>query len=262
MADSFMGGGYRIELLKGTNWMPWKRRMTAILRDQNLEEYINPESKKPEPADKNSPTTEERKKIETWIQGDAKARTRIELAIGDSEMIHISGATTAGQMWKQLTQVKESKGRLGILATRRALYRAKAEEGCDMVEHISNMRRLQEELHMMESLVSDEDFVMLLITSLPESWDNYTSSFLGASGNQPTLSSHEFIANLIEEDKRRKGWNDNAGTAMQAGKKKGQAKKASGSGSTKECYNCHKKGHVKADCWNKGGGKEGEGPKG
>ncbi|KAJ2925473.1 hypothetical protein H1R20_g11620, partial [Candolleomyces eurysporus] len=165
-------------------------------------------------------------------------------------------------MWKQLTQVKESKGRLGILATRRALYRAKAEEGCDMVEHISNMRRLQEELHMMESLVSDEDFVMLLITSLPESWDNYTSSFLGASGNQPTLSSHEFIANLIEEDKRRKGWNDNAGTAMQAGKKKGQAKKASGSGSAKECYNCHKKGHVKADCWNKGGGKEGEGPKG
>ncbi|KAJ2913904.1 hypothetical protein MD484_g6523, partial [Candolleomyces efflorescens] len=169
-------------------------------------------------------------------------------------------------MWKQLCQVKESKGRLGILAARRGLYRMKAEEGCDMVEHISSMRRLQEELHMMESLVSDEDFVILLITSLPESWDNYTSSFLGASGNKPALSSHEFIANLIEEDKRRKGWNENAGTAMQAGKKKGQAKKGgasgSGSGSSKECFNCHKKGHVKADCWGPGGGKEGQGPKG
>ena len=24
-----------------------------------------------------------------------------------------------------------------------------------------------------------------------------------------------------------------------------------------ECHNCHKKGHIKADCWAKGGGKEG-----
>ena len=28
-----------------------------------------------------------------------------------------------------------------------------------------------------------------------------------------------------------------------------------------ECFNCKKKGHCKADCWAKGGGKEGEGPK-
>jgi hypothetical protein len=28
-----------------------------------------------------------------------------------------------------------------------------------------------------------------------------------------------------------------------------------------ECYNCHKKGHRKSDCWAKGGGKEGQGPR-
>ena len=65
--------------------------------------------------------------------------------------------------------VKESKGQLGVLATRRALYRAMAEEGFDMVEHVSKLRKLQEELHIMSNLVSDEDFVMILITSLPES---------------------------------------------------------------------------------------------
>ena len=30
----------------------------------------------------------------------------------------------------------------------------------------------------------------------------------------------------------------------------------------KECYNCKKKGHIVADCWAKGGGKEGQGLKG
>ena len=30
----------------------------------------------------------------------------------------------------------------------------------------------------------------------------------------------------------------------------------------KECYNCKKKGHISADCWVKGGGKEGQGLKG
>ena len=48
-----------------------------------------------------------------------------------------------------------------------------------MVEHISMLRGLQNDLHAMDNLVSDEDFVMILITSLPESWDNYTGSFFG-----------------------------------------------------------------------------------
>ena len=46
----------------------------------------------------------------------------------------------------------------------------------------------------MENKVTDEDFVMILITSLPESWDQYTSAYLGSSSNMPTLKSHELVA--------------------------------------------------------------------
>jgi gag-polypeptide of LTR copia-type len=87
-------------------------------------------------------------------------------------------------MWSQLSLVKESRGQLGVLATCWALYRATAEEGFDMINHISYLQKLQEELHLMDNKVTDEDFVMILITSLPESWDNYTSSYLGSSGNK------------------------------------------------------------------------------
>ena len=108
-------------------------------------------------------------------------------------------------MWSQLTIVKESKGWLGVLATCQALYRAMVEEGFNMGVHISNLWKLQEELHLMDNKVTDEDFIMILITSLPESCDNYMSSYLGSSRNKPMLSSHELVAILMEEDRHHKG---------------------------------------------------------
>jgi gag-polypeptide of LTR copia-type len=165
-------------------------------------------------------------------------------------------------MWSQLSLVKESKGRLGVLATHQALYRAMAEEGFDMINHISYLQKLQEELHLMDNKVTDEDFVMILITSLLESWDNYTS-YLGSSGNKPTLSSYKLIEILMEEDRRCKGHNsDPAGNSLQARQNKGKGTGKSTGDPNVECYNCHKRGHMSKDFWAKGGGKEGQGPKG
>ena len=160
------GGGYHYELLKVDNWMPWKRRMLTVFQDLGLEKFIMKEAKAPESVDSSKPTLEEIEVKKKWDKGDGKACTQIELLIRNAEMIHISGAITAAQMWDQLCMVKESKGQLGVLATRHTLYRAMAEEGFDMVEHISNLQKLQEELHIMNNLISDEDFLMILITSL------------------------------------------------------------------------------------------------
>ncbi|KAJ3509513.1 hypothetical protein NLJ89_g5184 [Agrocybe chaxingu] len=251
MSDDYTSGSYRMELLKATNWMPWKRRMLAVLVDLGLDSYIAEGAAPPGSADPKSPTNAEAAALKKWKAGDAKARCRIELAISDSEMVHVMGAETARQMWEQLTTVKESKGRLGVLATRRTLYRATAEEGFDMAEHIAKLRQLQEELHTMGSKILDEDFVMILITSLPESWDNYTSSYLGSSGNKPELKSQELVAILLEESRRRKE-REVGGMSLQA---KGKARP------NIECHNCHKMGHYAKDCWAKGGGREGKGPK-
>ena len=159
--------------------------MQAILRDLGIEEFIEEDSTPP--VAKTPPTEADIRLQKKWKTGDAKAQTQIKLAIGDAEMIHISGATMAREMWKQLKMVKESRGRLGILATHRALYRATADESFEMVDHISKLRKLQEELHIMGSPVPDEDFVMILITLLPEAWDNYISAYLGSSENKPEL---------------------------------------------------------------------------
>ena len=70
----------------------------------------------------------------------------------------------------------------------------------EMVDHISKLQKLQEELHIMGSPVPDEDFVMILIKLLPEAWDSYTLAYLGSSRNKLELQSHEIIAILLDED--------------------------------------------------------------
>ena len=94
--------------------------------------------------------------------------------------------------------MKESRGKLGILATRRALYHSIAEEGFDLVEHVSKLRKLQEELHLMGSLVSNEDFAMILVSSLPESWDLYMSAYLGSKTDGKSFTLYKLIAILLE----------------------------------------------------------------
>jgi len=139
MSEETSIGNYRMELLKAHNWMPWKRRMLAVLMDLGLDSYIEEGAKRPESNIPRKPTSEELEAQSKWDKGDRKARCRIELCISDAEMVHIMGAQTAREMWEQLCTVKESKGRLGVLATRRALFRAQAEEGFDMTEHIAKL---------------------------------------------------------------------------------------------------------------------------
>ncbi|CAA7267804.1 unnamed protein product [Cyclocybe aegerita] len=184
MSDDYTSRSYRMELLKATNWMPWKHHMLAVLVDLGLDGYIAEGAAPPGSADPKTPTNAE-----------------VAALKNDSEMVHVMGAETACQMWEQLTMVKESKSRLGVLATRRTLYWATVEEGFDMAEHIAKLCQLQEELHTMGSKISDEDFVMILITSLPKSWDNYTSPYLGSSGSKPELKSQELVAILLEESR-------------------------------------------------------------
>jgi len=130
-----------------------------------------------------------------------------------------------------------------------------------MVTHISTMRQLQEDLHLMGHRVEDTDFSTLLMASLPDSWDSFTSAYWGAQGaNSAHITSYELSAILIDEDRRRKPkMGGDAAFQSRSGYK--SSRQSGGRKATDlTCYNCDKKGHTKAECWSKGGGKEGQGP--
>ena len=111
----------------------------------------------------------------------------------------------------------------------------------------------------MDNKVSDENFIMILLTSLPESWDTYTLAYLGSSSNKLTLKSNKLIVILYGEDHQRKRCTTEAtGSSFQA---RSSAKNYNKLAKDKECYNCNKR-HMAKNCWAKGGGSSGTGPKG
>lgn len=248
---------FKIEPLWETNWMPWRMRIEALLEEKDLLGYVNGTNMIPTAIDD---STSEVAKVQKW-KGDKKAQVVLKLTISDSEMVHILGAKTAADMWKQLELVKQNRGRQGINALRHRFLHIQASDDTNIIFHIAELRKIQAELHLMGSIIADDDFSSTLVASLPESWDSFTAAYQGAHSNTATITSHELAAIIIEEYRRRNDKSGSTEVAMFMKGPKNRGKRPIGRGRDgRKCFNCQKEGHVKADCWAEGGGKAGQRP--
>ena len=143
--------------------------------------------------------------------------------------------------------------------------------GCtlwNICTHFDNLHNMHKELTALSKSIPDRDFAAIILGSLPKSYDTYLSaitatlSILGKEVDPDAL-----ILSIIDEydchsmknhQMKDKGKSDAAFFA--GGSSKG-GKCGKGGKSDVECFNCHKKGHKKADYWAKGGWKEQQGPR-
>jgi len=129
------------------------------------------------------------------------------------------------------------------------------------------MHTMREDLAVLGDDLNDEDFSAMLLGSLPQSYNSYLSAVtatLSVLGTKLTPDAlmlsiiNEFDRHTVKTCQSKDKGKDivfHAESGSRKPWKDGQELKKS-----IECFNCHKKGHVKADCWAKGGGKEGQGP--
>ena len=131
----------------------------------------------------------------------------------------------------------------------------------------------------MGSTISDSHYNMIIMSSLPELYRptlqtitavEHASTLLGTSSSR-AMKPDDLITFITEEaqhhvinDKRTKNMESTLATLS---KKQRTGKHHSNKGKEKTppgtiCENCKNTGHTKANCWLKGGGKEGQGPRG
>ena len=199
----------------------------------------------------------------------------------------IKSLDTAKGMWDMVKEDATTKSTLYLLDAEDQLASMKLVENDDpkahLVElkhHFQLMTQRRDNLIQMGSTIADSRYKTIIMSSLPESYQPTLQTITAAerankltSGRTSGMKPPDIIAFLIEEAQHRV-INEERGklaeialaahtkrTNRNRTKKKKRSDECSDHESDEECENCHKPGHTKEDCWSKGGGKEGQGPR-
>jgi len=128
-----------------------------------------------------------------------------------------------------------------------------------MIEHLNNFKGLINQLEKIEMKLNDALQALLLLSSLPESWDTLVVT-LSDSTRAGKLTMDIVIDSLLNEEARGKergislqyeaNFVDNHGRSKNCRRNKGCDKSGEGSQSRPKlvCYCCGKPGHKKSNC--------------
>jgi hypothetical protein len=145
----------------------------------------------------------------------------------------------------------------------------------DVRTHFDKLAEMNEKLSSIGVTLEDHEYASILIGSLPPIYEPTISSILAAAKLSKNLLDPDTVISLITDDfdrseltkKRNKRDEKDVAfyvneTERRGGRNSSSRSGCSGGRKDMMCHNCKKKGHFKADCWAKGRGMEGKGPRG
>ena len=240
-------------LINGANWDDYRDRVLWLLESQNIEAHIADDSMP------SSYTTQGKVSSldpqDRWMKEELVIRQVIGPSVPSAAFAHIKGQKMVKGAWTTLKKIYEEKTRGLATDLMQQFWNTKCGENDNICSHFEHMTNVREQLVAMGKAISDEDYTDILLTSLPPSYDQSCTSIshsICISG-KPLLYS-DLKSMILDESTQREIKKQKSNTTE-------EAFAADSSKPKKQCSNCNKHGHVKADCWAKGGGKEGQGPK-
>ena len=263
----------------GKNWVVYKDRLTLSVQAHGLGGHLDGTTTKPkQPAVTQAPasrelTEEEKEKINTykddlkeWLQKEANVLQQVASTIPDSLYLKIRGKPTVKEAWDLLKSDFEKRSRMFMVDLRQRLQNERCKDNGNIHTHFDTMRTMREDLAALGDDLNDEDFSAMLLGSLPRSYDSYLSAVTAALSVLGTkLTPDALMLSIIDEfdwrtiktcQSKDKGKDI---TFHAESRSRKQWKGGQGLKKSIKCFTCHRKGHVKADCWVKGGAKEGQG---
>jgi len=114
--------------------------------------------------------------------------------------------------WEVLCGVHEAKTIGNKLFLRRRFFTIKMQEGDDMLVHINTVKSLADHLRSIEVNIMDENVYMVLLMSLPPSFDNLVTSLESMSSKDADLQF--IVTRLLHEVSKRKKCESSETTAL------------------------------------------------
>jgi gag-polypeptide of LTR copia-type len=197
-----MEGSSTMIKLTNNNWQIWKSKMEDILYCKDLYEPVERESVKPEEM-----TTA------NWNIWNRKAVGTIRQWLDDSVYHHVSSETNAHELWKKLESLYEQKTPANKAFLIRKLENLKFREGTSVAEHLNEFHSLINQLSAMKMTLEDELQALLLLGSLPDSWETLVVTISNAALNGVVILS-TVTSSLFNEETRRKSTDTNGAQAL------------------------------------------------
>uniref|UniRef100_A0A803P852 CCHC-type domain-containing protein n=1 Tax=Cannabis sativa TaxID=3483 RepID=A0A803P852_CANSA len=246
--------------LNGANdFRLWRIRMKAFLVHQGVYQAIDKEELKELRNDK-----KKIKEIET------KAHSAILLSLGYEVLREVSNEEIALELWEKLALIYLKKSLANKLYLKKKLYTLKMEDSRELRKHLDEFNQIILDLSNIGVKIEDEDKGILLLSSLPKSYEHFVDTFLYG---KETLTMIEVKAALNSKQiqkkndersdgvvdslfvKGRSDSKDSKGNYNKTNYKNNQNKghnqgykSKTKSKPEKQCYYCKKEGHYRDEC--------------
>ena len=227
MADARNG----IVLLNGSNFPTWKLQCRMVLMKQGVWKIVN--------GMEVAPDEENIIARNKFNDRRDKALSTIVLAVETSLLYLLGDPQDPVEVWNKLCDQFQAKTWANKLALRRKLYGLKLKENQSVQEHLKAMVEIFDNLAVIGEAVEEEDRVVHILTSLPESYNMLVTAF-EASSEVPKI---EIVTEkLLNEERKIK--------EKRSSVERGYSGDALFVASTKPktCFYCGETGHIKRFC--------------
>ena len=130
-----------------------------------------------------------------------RAASTIRMCLADEVMYHVMDEESSVAIWLKLEGRYMSKSLTNKLLRKKKLYGLKMAERSALAQHISMFNRIISHFNQVVLKFEEEDMVLFLLNSLPESYDNLVTNLMWG---KETLELEEIIGALLASNQRRK----------------------------------------------------------
>ncbi|GJT81193.1 zinc finger, CCHC-type containing protein [Tanacetum coccineum] len=186
-----------------------------------------------------------------------KAYSTLILCLGDRVLRKVTKETNAAGIWTKLTSLYMTKSLANRLYLKKKLYTYYMSPCTKLGDHIDKFNKLILDLVNIDIEIEDEDQALMLLTSLPSSYENFMERLLYG---RESLTMEDVLATLNSRElrKRTEGTKEEAGDRLYVRGRSDHSGKAHydrslwfklrGGTSKLKCFICHSEGHLKIDC--------------
>ncbi|GJS07277.1 retrovirus-related pol polyprotein from transposon TNT 1-94 [Tanacetum coccineum] len=183
-----------------------------------------------------------------------KAHSAVILCLGNKVLREVTGEMTASGVWTKLETLYMTKSLANKLYLKKKLYTFYMPSGRKISEHIDEFNKIVLDLTNIEVKFEDEDLALLLLTSLPASYEHFVDTQLYG---REALTLEDVMATLnskeIKERSKAKG-DDGQGLYVRGRTDRRDSRQSRGKSRSKsrggrlKCYICQSEDHLKRNC--------------